>query len=49
VDLFNQRRLIAKFVLAPTALADVVLGVNFLVDNDLELMPRGAGGSLPVS
>ena len=46
VDLSGRRRLIAKLVLGPTALADVILGLNFLIDNDIELALRAVGGCL---
>jgi hypothetical protein len=46
IDLAGPRRLIAKFTLRPTQTADVILGANFVADNDLEFVLRGTGGAL---
>jgi hypothetical protein len=46
VDLFGERSLTAKFALGPTAPIDVILGLNFLVDNDIEIHLLGTSGNL---
>ncbi len=38
--------LAAEFALQPTPPCDVILGLNFFVDNDLEFTLTGGGGSL---
>ncbi len=37
IDLAGPRLLVAKFALQPTPPFDVILGMNFFADNDLEL------------
>jgi hypothetical protein len=46
VDLGGTRSLTAKFVAKPTPVAEIILGLNFLVDNDIELVLRGTPGAL---
>lgn len=46
VDLFGARKLEAKFALGPAAPIDIILGLNFLVDNDLEIHLQGAAAKL---
>ena len=46
IDLAGRRKLMAKFALQPTRPAEVLLGVSFLTDNDIELVLSGAAGSL---
>jgi hypothetical protein len=46
VELAGSRKLVAKFALRPTLLGDIILGTNFLTDNDIELVLRGLNGSL---
>jgi hypothetical protein len=46
IELMGVRRLTAKFVMQPARLSEVILGANFLVDNDIELVLRGAGRQL---
>ena len=45
IELAGPRKLVAKFALQPTAPLDVILGLNFLVDNDLELVLGATRGS----
>jgi len=46
VELFGPRSLLAKFALRPTSPMDVILGLKFLLDNDLELHLLGTSGTL---
>ncbi|MCU0874562.1 MAG: hypothetical protein MUE50_19690 [Pirellulaceae bacterium] len=46
VELAGPRVFVAKFGLQRTPPCDVILGMNFLVDNDLELVLSAVGGSL---
>ncbi|MCY2988112.1 MAG: hypothetical protein NTY19_09655 [Planctomycetota bacterium] len=46
IDLAGPRVFVAKFALQPTPPCDVILGLNFLVDNDLDLSLTAVGGSL---
>jgi len=45
IDLAGPRKLVAKFALQPSPPLDVILGMNFLVDNDLEWILKAARGS----
>ena len=46
IELAGLRKLTAKFVLRPTWLSEIILGANFLADNDIEFVLRGAAGAL---
>ena len=46
VDLSGTRTLTAKFATQPTPVAEVTQGLNFLVDNDIELVVRGTPGAV---
>jgi hypothetical protein len=46
IDLAGPRVFVAKFALQPTPPCDVILGVNFLVDNDLGFTLAADGGVL---
>lgn len=46
IELEGLRPFVAKFCLQRTVPCDVILGLNFLVDNDLELSLAAVGGSL---
>jgi hypothetical protein len=46
VDLGGRRTLTAKFAMQPTTVAEVILGINFFVDNDIELVLRGTPGAM---
>ena len=46
IDLAGPRTLVAKFASRPTPPSDVILGLSFLTDNDLELVLSAVGGSL---
>ena len=46
IDLAGTRSLTAKFVIQPSPPTEVILGLNFLVDNDIELVIRSEGGRL---
>jgi len=38
--------MMAKFVMQPAALTEGIFGLNFLVENDVELVLRGTSGTL---
>lgn len=46
VDLAGVRNLTAKFAMQPTPPAEVILGLNFLTDNEIELVLRGDPSAL---
>lgn len=46
IELAGPRLFVAKFGLRRTPPCDVILGMNFLVDNDLELVLTSVGGVL---
>jgi hypothetical protein len=46
VELAGVRNLTAKFAMQSTALAEVILGWNFLTDNEIELVLRGDPSAL---
>lgn len=49
VDLGGTRSLTAKFATQRTPAGEIILGMNFLVDNDIELVLRGNPGAVTSS
>lgn len=46
VELAGAQNLTAKFAMQPTPPAEVILGLNFLTDNEIELVLRGDPSAL---